>query len=92
MRYTEPVCLDSKHRCHVGVHFGTLVEVYASPREYWCVVHHPEDPELTATWNMPTLLLVHQAAAIAAFKTEEEDYEPSEWPVWPVGSFPSNSS
>src|SRR5882762_6638008 len=78
--------------CHIGVHYGKRVEVYARPREYWCVVYHPEDPALTASWKMPIELLVHQAAALAAFKTEEEDYDLREWPVWPLRSFPPKAS
>lgn len=68
--------------CHVGVHFGKLVEVYASPIEYWCVVYNPEDAALTASWKMPMELSVHQAAAIAAFKTESEDYDLRQSVAW----------
>jgi hypothetical protein len=39
------------------------------------VVHNPEDLALIASWKMPMDLSVHQAAAIAAFQTEEEDYD-----------------
>jgi hypothetical protein len=88
----KPVYPEINGQCHIGVHFGKLVEVYASPREYWCVVHHPEDPALTASWKMSIELLAHQAAALAAFKTEEEDYDLREWPVWPLGSFPPKAS
>ena len=87
----KPVYPEINGKCHIGVHFGKLVEVYASPREYWCVVHHPEDPALTASWKMPIELQMRQAAALAAFKTEEEDYDLREWPVWPLGSFPPKS-
>ena len=68
------VCPDMNARCHIGMHFGKLVEVYASLMEYSCVVHNPEDLALIASWKMPMELSVHQAAAIAAFQTEEEDY------------------
>jgi hypothetical protein len=71
-----------KGQCHIGVHFGKLVEVYASPMEYWCVVHNPEDAALTASWKMPMELSVHQAAAIAAFKTENEDYDLRQRVAW----------
>jgi hypothetical protein len=57
------------------MHFGKLVEVYASLMEYSCLVHNPEDGALTASWKMPMELSAHQAAAIAAFQTEEEDYD-----------------
>jgi len=88
----KPVYEEINGPCHIGVHYGKRVEVYARPREYWCVVYHPEDPALTASWKMPIELLVHQAAALAAFKTEEEDYDLREWPVWPLRSFPPKAS
>jgi hypothetical protein len=51
---------------------GKLVELYARLMEYSCVVHNPEDLGLIASWKMPVERSVHQAAAIAAFQTEEE--------------------
>ena len=69
-------------RCHVGMHFGKLVEVYANRMEYSCVVYKPGDLSMIASWKMPIELSVHQAAAIAAFQTEEEDYDPRENVAW----------
>jgi hypothetical protein len=65
---------------HVAIHFGRKVEVFSTPHEYWCVVHHPEKSILTAGWRMPKELNLHQAAAIAASKTRETDYVLG-WPV-----------
>ncbi len=78
----KPVCPDMNGRCHIGLHFGKLVEVYASPMEYSCVVHSPEDAAWAASWKMPMELSVHQAAAIAAFQTEEEDYDLRQNVAW----------
>jgi hypothetical protein len=75
-------CPDMNARCHIGMHFGKLVEVYASPMEYSCVVHNPEDLALIASWKMPMELSVHQAAAIAAFQTEERDYNLRQNVAW----------
>ncbi len=69
---------------HIGLHFGKMVEVYTTPAEHWCVVYHSEDTALTARWSMPKELTVAQAAALAAFKTEDADYDTG-WPTWPHG-------
>lgn len=76
------VCPDMNARCHIGMHFGKLVEVYASPTEYSCVVHNPGDLTLIASWKMSMELSVHLAAAIAAFQTEEEDYDLRQNVAW----------
>jgi hypothetical protein len=78
----EPACPDMSGRCHIGMYFGKLVEVYASLMEYSCVVHNPEDAALTASWKMPVELSVHQAAAIAAFGTEDGDYDLPQNVAW----------
>jgi hypothetical protein len=76
---------------HVGVHFGKRVEVYTTAVEHCCVVHHPDDASLTASWRMPKELSALQAAALAAFKTEEQDYD-RKLPECLIGSFPPKAS
>jgi hypothetical protein len=78
----KPICPAINGRCHIGTHFGKLVEVYASLMEYSCVVHNPEDLALIASWKMPMELSVHQAAAIASFQTEEKDYDLRQKVAW----------
>lgn len=60
---------------HSGVHFGKFVEVFTTPLEHWCLVHHPRDVMLTANWKMSNRITALQAASLAALQTEDKDYD-----------------
>jgi hypothetical protein len=68
-------CPKTNGHCHSGMYFGKLVDVYTTPSEHWCVVHHPINQTLTARWRMPRYRSLAWCAEVAAMKTKDRDYD-----------------
>lgn len=73
----RPQHVNLKGYCGYHISAGKRVQVYTTPNEHWCIVHNPEDYNMTAGWRMPRKLSAFEAAMQASRKTGEEDYEPS---------------
>jgi hypothetical protein len=60
---------------HSAVYYGKLVDVYTTPVEHWCVVHHPNNKAMTASWRMPIYRSPAWCAGQAAIQTKDRDYD-----------------
>jgi hypothetical protein len=73
--YLAPWNISMSSPSHRAVYFGKLVEVYTTPAEHWCVVHHPNNEARTASWRMPKYRSPVWCAEHAAIQTKDKDYD-----------------